>query len=171
VGSQVPVAGPSCELGFGKGAAGTLQVIVAGHRSKVLWVDLVHCQGRMHKPDRHSMQIGVEFYLHRDVCIEAFRARGRTEAVFDLSPVFDSMRCSTRCGVRLECRVRTECGVEFNAVLINAVLNSIQSGHLLERLFEQELRYTLGPTVRQECTLTDSRTSRRRGGGSEASFQ
>jgi hypothetical protein len=90
VGSQVPVAGPSCELGFGKGAAGTLQVIVAGHRSKVLWVDLVHCQGRMHTPDRHSMQIGVEFYLHRDVCIEAFRARGRNEAVFDLSTVFDS---------------------------------------------------------------------------------
>jgi hypothetical protein len=44
----------------------------------------------MHKPDRHSMQIGVEFYLHRDVCIEAFRARGRNEAVFDLSTVFDS---------------------------------------------------------------------------------
>ena len=94
------------------------------------------------------MQIGVEFYLHRDVCIEAFRARGRTKAVFASSAVLNSMRC------------------EFNAVL-----NSVQSGHLLERLFEQELRYTLGPTVRQECTLTDSRTSRRRGGGSEASFQ
>jgi hypothetical protein len=52
-----------------------------------------------------------------------------------------------------------------------AVLGSIQSGHLLERLFEQELRYTLGPTVRQECTLTDLRTSRRRGGRSEANFQ
>jgi hypothetical protein len=51
-----------------------------------------------------------------------------------------------------------------------AVLDSIQSGHLLERLFEQELRYTLGPTVRQECTLTDSRTSPR-GGRSEANFQ
>jgi len=46
----------------------------------------------------------------------------------------------------------------------SVVLKSIQSGHLLERLFEQELRYTVGPTVRQECTLIDSRTSPRRGG-------
>jgi hypothetical protein len=56
-------------------------------------------------------------------------------------------------------------------VLIQYGVDSIQSGHLLERLFEQGLRYTLGPTVRQERTLTDSRTSPRRGGESEASFQ
>jgi hypothetical protein len=61
--------------------------------------------------------------------------------------------------------------VLIKRVLIKSLLKSIQSRHLLERLFEQELSYTLGPTVRQECTLTDSRTSRRRGERSEASSQ
>jgi hypothetical protein len=35
--------------------------------------------------------------------------------------------------------------------------NSIQSAYL-ERVFEQELRYTMRLTVRQASTLTDSRT-------------
>jgi hypothetical protein len=65
--SQVPVAGPSCQLGFGKGAAGTLQVIVAGHRSKVLWSI---CQGRLHEPRSVLDADRVELYLHRDVRIE-----------------------------------------------------------------------------------------------------
>ena len=59
--------------------------------------------------------------------------------MFDLSTVFDSNAVFASSAVLNSMRC------EFNAVL-----NSVQSGHLLERLFEQELRYTLGPTVRQE---------------------
>jgi hypothetical protein len=51
-----------------------------------------------------------------------------------------------------------------NAMLKFSTKCPVQIGHFLEHLFEQELSYTLGPTVRQESTLTDSRTSRRRGG-------
>jgi hypothetical protein len=95
------------------------------------------------------MQIGVEVYLHRDNFIET-SATKRSERVGELS------------------RVRIEC---VQAVLNSSGVDSIQkSGHLLERLFEQELRYTLGPTVRQECTLTDSPSSRRRGGDLKQAF-
>jgi hypothetical protein len=37
VGSQLSITGPSREFGFGKGAAGAPQIIVAGHQSQVLW--------------------------------------------------------------------------------------------------------------------------------------
>jgi hypothetical protein len=37
VGGQIPITGPSREFGFGKGAAGPPQIIVAGHQSQVLW--------------------------------------------------------------------------------------------------------------------------------------
>jgi hypothetical protein len=116
--SQVSVAGPSGELGFGKGAAGTLQVIVAGHRSKSsgsIWSTVrVVCASR----DRHSMQIGVEVYLHRDICIE-MSASKRSERVFDSNAYWHRGRVGIGA-------VLNPMRYESNAVLIQCGINSMR---------------------------------------------
>jgi hypothetical protein len=78
----------------------------------------------------NELWMGAEVYLHRD----------RSIKTAPRSPSSHTLECAPR---RRQVSEKTG--------------NSIQSAHL-ERVFEQELRYTMCLTVRQASTLTDSRT-------------